>query len=945
MPVLGTKLYVPSPRRQLVARPRLVEQLRAARPLPRLVLVAAPAGFGKTTLLTQWLAPDEPSADAPAAGRDPLRVAWLSLDEGDADPRSFLTHLVAAVRTAGDDVGADAQALLENDRGIPTEDVLVSLINDLDQLAGPTVIALDDYHLADASDVHRAVSFLLDHLPPQVTLTLTTRADPPLPLARLRSRGDVLELRARDLRFTADEADAFLNHLMGLELDAAHVAALEARTEGWAAGLQLAALSARGRAADGAVSADRVEDFVEEFTGSHRFVLDYLVEEVLDHQPEDVREFLLATSLLDQMTGPLCDALTGGNDGQAVLESLERANLFVVPLDDQRQWYRYHHLFADALRARVQSRRPERIPELHAAASRWYAERGLLGDAVRHASAAGDAERTADLVELALPTHKKLRHDHTLRAWLRALPEDVARRRALLATYLAWSRLSEGDLDGVEAWLDDAEQALPAAHAAADRPAVGQPSTGRLAAAHGERDQELLSLPAAIAVYRAAVAQARRDVEGTVRHARRALELAGPDDPFSRGAAAGFLGLAAWAAGDLETAVDTFSDAVTHLHAAGHVADELGATVVLAGMWLARSGPAEARRRYEQALAAAERHPGPVLSTTGDLYVGLADVLREEGDLGAAAQHLETARTLGDRASLPENRHRWYVAMAGVRRAEGDLDGAVDMLEQAAPLYLPGFFPDVRPIAAATARVRIAQGDLAGARAWAQERAVTATDPATYLAEYDQLTLARLLIAEQRAGAARSGAGRRGTDGRIEDALAACDRIVDAARDAGRTGSLVEARMVRALAWRAAGDLDAAEADLASALTDGVPAGYCRLFLDEGAPVEELLRAVVRDPASPDVGAYADQLLATVEQHRARHGQAPAPAAPSDEVLSEREREVLRLLATDLTGPEIARQLFVSVNTLRTHTKHIFTKLDVNTRRAAVRRATELDLL
>ncbi|HEU4490712.1 MAG TPA: LuxR C-terminal-related transcriptional regulator [Jiangellales bacterium] len=929
MPVLGTKLHVPSPRRQLVARPRLVARLRAARPLPRLVLVAAPAGFGKTTLLTQWLAPEEPSADRPAAERHPLRVAWLSLDEGDADLRSFLTDLVAAVRTTGDDIGADAQALLESDRDVPTEDVLVSLINGLDQLAGPTVVALDDYHLVDAADVHRAVSFLLDHLPPQVTLALTTRADPPLPLARLRSRGDLLELRARDLRFTADEADAFLNRVMGLELDAAHVAALEARTEGWAAGLQLAALSARGRAADGAGSADRVEDFVDEFTGSHRFVLDYLVEEVLEHQPEDVRDFLLATSLLDPMTGPLCDALTGRNDGQAVLESLERANLFVVPLDDQRQWYRYHHLFADALRARVLSRRPERIPELHAAASRWYAERGLLDDAVRHAAAAGDAERTADLVELAVPGHKKLRHDHTLRGWLRALPDDVVRRRALLATYVAWSRLSAGDLDGVEAWLDDAEQALSAARAAADRPAAAQPSTGPLSAAQRERDQELRSLPAAIAVYRAAVAQGRGDVDGTVRNARRALELGGPDDHFSRGAADGFLGLAAWAAGDLETAVETFGDAIAHLHAAGHVADELGATVVLASMWLARSGPAEARVRYERALAAAERHPGPVPSTTGDLHVGLADVLREEGELDAAAQHLETARALGDRASLPENRHRWYVAVAGLRQAEGDLDGAAEMLEQAAPLYLPGFFPDVRPIAAVTARVRIAQGDLAGARAWAREREVTVTDPATYLAEYDQLTFARLLVAEHRA----------------EDGLAVLDRVVDAARDAGRAGSLVEARMVRGLAWHAAGDLAAAEADLAAALTDGVPAGFCRLFLDEGPPMEELLRASVRRPASPDVDAHAEQLLATLEQHRARHREASAPAAPAGEGLSERELDVLRLLATDLTGPEIARQLYVSVNTLRTHTKHIFTKLGVNTRRAAVRRATDLALL
>jgi len=301
--------------------------------MPRLVLVSAPAGFGKTTLIAQWLASNGqvPTGQAP-------RVAWLSLDAEDSELRRFVTHLVAAIQTSSPQVGAEALALLESERALPTEAVLVSLINDLDELAGPTVLALDDYHVIDAPDIHESVTFLLDYLPPQVTIAITTRADPPLPLARLRGRGELLELRAADLRFTADEADAFLNHVMGLNLDPAHVAALEHRTEGWAAGLQLAALSARGHTGTG----DTVADFVDAFTGSHRFVLDYLVEEVLNSQPDDVRGFLLDTSLLQQLTGPLCDALTGRDDGRQRLEILERGNLFVIPLDDQRQWYRYH---------------------------------------------------------------------------------------------------------------------------------------------------------------------------------------------------------------------------------------------------------------------------------------------------------------------------------------------------------------------------------------------------------------------------------------------------------------------------------------------------------------------------------------------------------------------------------------------------------------------------
>ena len=924
MPVLGTKLQVPSPRRELVARARLVDPLRAgAGSMPRLLLVAAPAGFGKTTLLSQWLG-------APGPDRT-LRVAWLSLDPGDGDLRRFLTHLVAAVQVAVPEAGAEAQALLGTDGPPPAEDVLVSLVNDLDALAGPTVLALDDYHLIDEPTVHDAVTFLLDNLPPQVTVAMTTRADPPLPLSRLRARGELREVRAADLRFTQDEAAAFLNDVMGLRLGPEHVAALEARTEGWVAGLQLAALSVRGRAAD--AGAD-IGDFVDAFSGSSRFILDYLLEEVLDAQSDDVRAFLLDTCVLDQLTGPLCDTLTGRHDGRQALDALERANLFVVPLDDQRQWYRYHHLFADAVRSRLAAHDPDRVRLLHRRAAGWYAEQGLLDDAIGHAIAGGDGEQVADLVELVLPELTRHREDRALRDRVRAVGQDVARRRPLLATALAWTRLSEGDLDGVGPWLDAAQVALDAG--TPPMTVAAPPAVTRA------RDEELRSLPAMIAVYRAAVAQARGDVAGTVEHARRALEMAGPDDHLSRGAAAGYLGLAAWAAGDLPTALDTFGQAVRSLDAAGKVTDALGATVVLAAMWLAQGRPDTARRLCERALTTAQAHAGPPLSTTADLHVGLADVLREMDDLDAAQAHLQAAQELGERASLLENRHRWFTTMAGVQRARGDLDAAVEMLDEAEAAFLPGYFPDVRPAAAARARVRIAQGALPDAWRWADGRGVGVADQPSFLAEDDHLTLARLHLAERRVG------GDRAT---LPDVIGLLDRIVATADACERAGSLVEALVVRALVQHERGDLGPALDDLGRALVLGVPAGYRRLFLDEGAPMTELLVAASQGDDTATAG-FASELLhaptrAAVAGPSLAPGSSTGPATPAavGEGLSDRELEVLRLLATELTGPEIARRLFVTINTLRTHTKHIFSKLDVNTRRGAVRRATDAGLL
>ncbi len=432
-PLLETKLYVPRSRRGLVPRPRLSERLdRGA--ASKLMLVSAPAGFGKTTLLTEWL------AAGPAAPADERLAAWLSLDRGDNDPASFWTYVIAALRTVASGVGESALALLQAPRSPPIETVLTALLNDLGALAGDIVLVLDDYHVIDARDVQDGMAFLLDHLPPQLHVVIAGRADPALPLARLRGRGELAEIRAAELRFTPDEAAAYLNEMMGLQLTARDVAALEGRTEGWIAALQLAALSMQGR--------DDVAGFIAGFAGDDRYVVDYLAEEVLQRQPERVQAFLLQTSILGRLSGPLCDAVTGQGGGKAMLEALDRGNLFLVPLDDRRRWYRYHQLFADVLQARLLDEQPGQVPDLHRRASAWYQQNGEPSEAIRHALAAGDFERAADLVELAIPAMRRTRQEATVRGWLEVLPDEVVRVRPVLSVGLcrgiAGSRRARG---------------------------------------------------------------------------------------------------------------------------------------------------------------------------------------------------------------------------------------------------------------------------------------------------------------------------------------------------------------------------------------------------------------------------------------------------------------------------------------------------------------------
>ena len=899
-PLIATKLHVPRPRRGLVERPRLRAQLDRGTSA-RLVLVSAPAGFGKTTLLGSWLAAWPPSSAA--------RAAWVSLDPSDRDPVRFWSTVAAALRTAVPAVGSRTLELLDG-RAPAVAEALDALLNDLATVEEDLWLLLDDHHLVASPDLDAQLATVLEHLPTTVHVVLSTRHDPDLPLPRLRGRGELVELRSDALRFTAEEAGTFLTGTAGLTLDPAAVSTLGDRTEGWPAALQLAALSLDGR--------QDVEGFISGFAGTDRHVVDYLVQEVLDQQTPEVRTFLLQTSVLDRLGGDLCDTVTGSGGSSRRLEQLERANLFVVALDDHREWYRYHHLFADVLRARLaEVRSAADVAQLHARAAAWYADADRWEEAVHHGRQAEDIDAVADLVERALPWVRRHREDVLLRRWLADLPDAVVRERPALATFDAYGRLATGELDAVAPLLDIAESRLGDVP-----PGMAGPWADTV---------ELRRLATTITTFRGALAQARGDAAEALGHARSALDMAAPDDHLARGAAAGILGLSAWAADDLPTAIEAFGPAVEALAAAGNLLDAVGSAALLADMWVAVGRAGRARTVLDEALQRAAENDHPVPSAIARVTVTLADLDREAGDLAGATSRLEAAAELGGGAPPRDCRHRWHLTAARVAAAEGRWPVAMEELGRAEEAPPEELLPMLRSMAAIRARIQVAAGDVASAAAWAGGSGLT-TAGGHRAPEHDLLTLVRVRLAEHRT---------RPSVGRLDGLDALLDRLAVRARRAGRRRSVVEIGMLQALLHQASGRDGPARQALAAALAEAPePGALARLFLDEGPA----MLALLRDAHRHGVGGMEVERL----RRMAEGGAEPSPTTPALGTavpLSERELDVLRLLAGDLSGPEIARALHVSVNTLRTHTRHVYEKLQVGTRRAAVRRAREMGLL
>ncbi|MDR6224057.1 LuxR C-terminal-related transcriptional regulator [Desmospora profundinema] len=883
--ILATKLYIPSLRPKVVLRPRLTERLNEGLH-HKLTLISASAGFGKTTLVSEWLS----GCDRP--------VAWLSLDEGDNDPTRFLTYLCAALRTIGVNIGEGVFGVLQSPQSPSIESILTALINKITATTDNFILVLDDYYVIEAEPIDHALTFLLEHLPPQMHLVIATREGPRFPLTRLRVRGQLTELRVTDLRFTPSEAGDFLNQVMGLNLTLEDIARLATRTEGWIAGLQLAAISMQEH--------EDTTRFITSFTGSHHFVLDYLVEEVLQQQSESVLTFLLRTSILDRLCGPLCDAVlhedvgesssSPAPSGQETLEYLEHANLFVIPLDNERRWYRYHHLFAELLRQRLsQSLADEKmsVDKLHMRASVWYEENGLEIEAFHHAAAANDVERAARLMEgEGLPLHLRGAVAPVLN-WLESLPTTVLDTRPSLWVMYASALLTAGQLNGVEQKLQAAEKALQDT-------------------VPDERTQNLVGHIAAI---RAAMAVSQHQIETIIAQSRRALEYLHPDNLPIRTATTWALGYAYYLQGDRAAANQAYTEALSISRTIGHTIITIMSAIGLGHLQEAENQLDTAIQTYRRVLQLAGDPPLPAAC---EAHLGLARIFYEWNDLDAALQHGQQSIQLAHQLENTDRIVASEVFLARLKLAQGDVAGAAAMLAKSGQFaHRHHFMFQVSEIAAAQVLTLLHRGNVVAAARLAQKHELPLSQARVYLAQGDTSTALKVL------GPLRQQAEAKGWE-----------------------DERLRVMVLQAVVLHVHGEKAEAVKQLEEALALAEPGGFIRTFVDEGVPMERLLSEAAAYGIMPE---YIDQLLNVFEEEQKRVDKSSlppeSPVQPLMEPLSERELQVLQLVAQGLSNREISERLFLALSTVKGHNRNIFNKLQVQRRTEAVARARELGLL
>ena len=906
--LLASKFYYPPHRPDFVERPHLLASLNAGLG-GKLTLVSAPPGFGKTTLVSEWIR----GCDHPAA--------WFSLDKNDNDPSRFLMYLIAALQRIDPKIGIDVRVVLEESQSPHFELLLTRLISEMARFPGKSILVLDDYHVIDSKQVHDIINFLIEHLPPTIHLVITGRADPPLPISRLRIQGDVNEVRTPQLRFTKKEAAAFLNDRMGFDLPPEGIAALEARTEGWVASLKLAAISMQGR--------DDRSKFITEFSGSNRYVIDYLVDEVMARQPEEVQIFLRRTSILDRFCAPLCEYVVGGSADMDVIDYLVRSNLFLIPLDDHRQWYRYHHLFADFLSQRLRESERDKIAELHRRASEWHEREGWMDEAIHHALDAGDMESATRLVDgIAIDLLVRAEANKLLK-FVEQLPSDLCQGYPMLCILHAWALVFMGQLEKVEPVLSFVESNQPTAPGV---PYPGYVKTVRayLATRQGDLDQS-------IKLSEQALAEMSRATPG-----RFTL--------IFRGAAVIWLGLNHRLRGNLDQARQLFREAADLNQKAGNYFAALACFEQLADLAVIRGQLHQALELYRRGLKIAQTwkdrqgRPQSSLMAAAGPELALGTVLYQLNDLAGAEAPIRHSANLFELAEHWAKMHS-YTMLAYLKQAQGDVEASAELflsacaVEETIRAQRSNASDRLRltQLAILLSRVRPDMADfLTDAYRRIENSGMHANDhvdfssPDGYPRERVYTELACLLIALDRSA----------------EALPLLTRLLDAAVAMERQGDEIRYLVFIALAQHALGNMQAALDSLSKALTLAEPHRYVRLFVDEGQPMAELLRSAVLHTISPD---YASKLLAAFSKDVP--GAVPIdnePTVPTQmlaEPLSDREIEVLRLMAEGFKYKEIAERMFVSINTVRHHTRNVYGKLDVNNRTQAIGKAKELRLL
>jgi LuxR family maltose regulon positive regulatory protein len=917
--LLATKLYIPHTRPELVSRLRLTEKLNDG--LHRkLTLVSAPAGFGKTTLISEWV--------QAVAKSDPLvAIAWLTLDDGDNDHVRFLTYFIAALNQAvgiETSIGKGSLSMLQALQPPPIETILTPLINEIASIPNKILLVLDDYHLIATQPINKILSFLLENLPPQMHLVIATREDLNLPLARLRAREQLTAIRAAELRFTSTEVTEFLNQIMGLSLSVENIAALERRTEGWIAGLQLAAISIRGH--------DDATSRVKSFTGSHRFVLDYLISEVLEQQSEKVQSFLLQTSILNRLTGSLCDAVcfenpettTGQENSQATLELLERANLFIVPLDDELRWFRYHHLFADLLRQRLRQTQPEKIPTLHSRASKWYEQNELIDEAIDHALSAEDIERGVTLIEQHVDTVWTYGEYAKLQRWLEGLPDELVLSRPQLSIFRAWELFAGGRPDAGERFLQAAELAYDLD--TEQVPETESQNQDRISKSSGLRVQgRAAAIQAWIAAYR------RQNISGLIQHLLQALEYLPDQDLHWRSAVAITLADTYAFNGDLQAAYQARLEALKMCEAAGNNYLYIYNSAKMAINLKFQGRLLQAQELCKQRVRFASESGMSQTAVVGWLLAIMGDVLAETNDLDGAFDLAEKSMSLTEHGG-DVNMLGWsYLFLTRILFSKGNMTGAEETvlkLEKVAhETIVPAWIVDMN--AAWHSRIWIAQDKLEAASQWAEERGLDPDKEPTHMSGFEYVALARILIAQ----------------GRMDETTNLLRYMLELAESGGDIMRVIEILILQTLALQAEGDTACAVTTLERALTIAEPRGFYRIFADEGPSMAPLLyEALDRDIATGYVKRLLQafpidepEQLVPLETQSARSGYI--------EPISDREIEVLQLIAEGMTNSEIASRLVLSLGTVKTHARNIYGKLGVHNRTEAVARSRVLGIL